>query len=395
MHKKLLNTLKLAPVLACFLATTGHAADIAGQSNMKALVDRTIQPLKEKFNIPGMAIAITANGRSYFYNYGVMSKESRKPVTTETLFEVGSLSKTFAATLAAYAQANGKVSLSDSVTTHLPELRGSSFDNMTLLNLGTHTSGLPLFMPDDMTSTDQLMRYLREWKLAHPAGTRRVYSNIGTGLFGMIAATSLQMPYEKAVEEKLLRPLGMTSSYFTVPAHKMAAYAQGYTTKDLPVRLNAGLLGAEAYGIKTTAPDLLKFVNANLQPSMQPKVQPEASESTLQRAIAATHTGYFKTDAFIQGLMWERYAHPAPLQTLLTGNANTIAFQELGATKLDLPLQSHADALINKTGSTNGFAAYVAFVPSRQIGIVILANKNYPADQRVAAAHQILAGLKK
>ncbi|AWM26917.1 Beta-lactamase [Sinorhizobium fredii CCBAU 25509] len=64
-------------------------------------------------------------------------------------------------------------------------------------------------------------------------------------------------------------------------------------------------------------------------------------------------------------------------------------------TRLDPPLPPRDDALINKTGSTNGFGAYAAFVPAEHIGIVILANRNYPIPARVKAAYQILTELQR
>jgi beta-lactamase class C len=107
-----------------------------------------------------------------------MSKATARPVTGDTLFEVGSVSKTFTATLVAYAQSAGHLSLSDHASKYLPALRGSSFDNISLLNLGTHTSGgLPLQVPDDVKDNEQLMRYFRDWKPAYAPGSFRTYTN--------------------------------------------------------------------------------------------------------------------------------------------------------------------------------------------------------------------------
>jgi beta-lactamase class C len=78
---------------------------------------------------------------------------------------------------------------------------------------------------------------------------------------------------------------------------------------------------------------------------------------------------------------------------LLDGNAPEIIFNATPVTQLKPPGQPHDDVWINKTGSTNGFGAYVAFVPEKRLGIVILANKNYPIADRVTAAYQILRSL--
>ena len=81
----------------------------------------------KQHEIAGMAVAVTRQGEQHFYSFGLASWETRVPVTNDTLFEVGSISKTYSATLAAYAQALGRLSLADPVERHVPELAGSAF----------------------------------------------------------------------------------------------------------------------------------------------------------------------------------------------------------------------------------------------------------------------------
>ncbi|MGK9517822.1 serine hydrolase, partial [Salmonella enterica subsp. enterica] len=77
--------------------------------------------------IPGLSIAVVNKGKAQYFNYGVANKDTQQPVTEDTLFEIGSVSKTFTATLGGYAQATGKLKLSDKASQHLPALAGSAF----------------------------------------------------------------------------------------------------------------------------------------------------------------------------------------------------------------------------------------------------------------------------
>lgn len=354
---------------------------------VKGHVDSIIEPIMREYNIAGMAIAVTLNGQHYFYNYGVASKETQQAVTNGTLFEIGSISKIFTATMAAYAQVEGKLSLADPVSKHLPELQGSSFDKITLLNLGTYTSGgLPLQVPEEITNDSQFMDYLKHWQAEFPAGTRRLYSNPSIGLLGMVTARSLNKSFEDEIEKRLFPALGMRHSYINIPADQLVNYAQGYSKKDEPTRVNPGIIASEAYGVKSTSTDLIRFVDANMQVI--------SINEKLKRAITDTHRGYYTIGDMTQDLVWEQYTYPVTLKKLLVGNSPRVIFEPNPAIKLIPALAPQAKVLINKTGSTNGFGAYVAFVPSHKIGIVILANKNYPIDSRVSAAHQILTQLE-
>lgn len=374
------------------LKTTALALLLVGQTAMAAeteihtVVDAAVQPAIEQYRIPGLAVAIVHKGERHFFNYGVASRESGQAVDEHTLFELGSVSKLFSATLGAYAQAEGKLSLNDKASQHLPALRGSAFDHISLLDLATYTpGGLPLQFPDAVKNERQMLDYYRAWQPAYPAGSQRLYSNPSIGLFGHLAADSLGVSFEQALAQQLFPQLGMAESHVQVPPGQMARYAWGYRD-DQAIRVQPGPLDAEAYGVKSTAFDMLHFVEANLEPSRLP--------APLRQAIVATHQGYYRVGDMTQGLGWERYAYPISLQRLQGGNSTQMALQPHAVERFAKPQAVEGDLLLNKTGSTNGFGAYVVLLPARDTGLVILANRNYPNTERVRIAHQILSTLE-
>jgi beta-lactamase class C len=377
------NVVGAAVAGLCIMApATGRAAG----DDIETAVQQTIRPVMERYGIPGMAVGIVTRQQSRVYDYGIASKATGRPVTGDTLFEIGSISKTFTATLVSVAQVDGDLALSDMASKYLPSLRGSSFDKVSLLHLGTHTAGgFPLQVPDDITNGEQLMAYFLNWTPGHAPGTYRTYSNVSSGMLGMIAANSMHQDFTGLMEGKLFPALGLEHTYLEIPATQMENYAQGYSAKDVPIRMTHGVLWAETYGVRTTAGDMLRFVEANLR-------MLDLDEKP-QRAVTLTHTGYYRIGTMTQDLIWEEYRYPIALDKLLPGHSGKVRGTAKPAIALDPPLQPRDDVLIDKTGSTNGFGAYVAFVPGRKLGIVLLANKDYPIDARVTAAYKILTRL--
>jgi beta-lactamase class C len=109
----------------------------------------------------------------------------------------------------------------------------------------------------------------------------------------------------------------------------------------------------------------------------------------MRSAVEATHVGYFRVADMTQGLGWEQYAWPTSEEQLLRGNSDDMIGRPNPVVALT-PAASNGARLFNKTGSTGGFGTYVVFVPSLRLGIVLLANKNYPIPARVDAAYKIL-----
>jgi len=336
--------------------------------------------------IPGLAIAITDHGKQYFYEFGVADKASGQAVSRDTLFELGSISKTFSVSLAAKAEIDGKLSLQARVGDYLPALAGTPFGALTLLNLATHTTGgMPLQVPDAIHDDAQLTAWLKQWKPQHQPDSWRAYANPSIGMFGVITAKRLQTSYADALQEQLLPALGLKHTFVHVPADQQAAYAWGYDKNDKPVRVSPEVLADEAYGVKSSSNDMLRFVEANLG-----RVELAAP---LKQALDETRRGHYQRGAMTQDLVWEQYDYPLALQTLIEGNDNSYALEGTPVTALKPPLAPQPKVWVNKTGATNGFGAYVAFVPEMQRGVVLLANKNYPNAERVKLAWKLFEAL--
>ena len=383
--------MKLNNALVAILSLTSFVTfaktELTVSSQLKSVVDECAKGLINEYDIPGLAVAVTIDGKRYFYNYGLADESKGSLVTNDTIFELGSISKTFAATLTGYAQEKGKLDMDDKVKDYIPELENSALGNTKLVHVATYTAGgLPLQFPSEVTNDAEMMQYYKTWKPEYEAGTKRKYSNPSIGLFGYIGALSMKSDYTEMMETVILPELGMTNTFVDVPKDKLNNYAFGYSSEGKPVRVNPGILDAQAYGIKSTSSDMLQYIEANMGQAQL--------NTDIENALERTHTKYFDTDTFTQAVGWEGYDYPVSLSQLLKGNSSDVI---LNAKPVQASVSGTLgrDVWYNKTGSTGGFGAYVAYVPSEKIGIVILANKNYPNAERVEAAYHIISSVVK
>ena len=366
------------------LSASCVAADLSSQQ-VTSLVKAAIEPLMEQQAIPGMSVAVLYKGRAQFVNLGVADLASGRRVTENTLFELGSVSKTFTGTLAGILIRNGDIRLNDPVQKYWPQLTGEQWRPVRMLHLATYTAGgLPLQLPDEVTDQASLLRFYQEWQPKASPGTLRQYSNASIGLFGSLMVKG---DYEQAMARNVFQPLRLTRTYITVPPSMMLDYAWGYKNGQ-PVRVSPGMLDAEAYGVKSTARDMLTFMQANVDPNRL-----SSGNTVLRNAIRTAQSRYFKIGSFWQGLGWEIYDLPATADTIISDSDNDVALQPRPATLLNPVGPSLNASWVHKTGATNGFGAYIAFIPEQNSGIVMLANKNYPNPLRIKAAWQILQAL--
>ncbi len=383
MRFKKISCLLLPPLF--IFSTSIYAGNTPKEQEVKKLVDQNFKPLLDKYDVPGMAVGVIQNNKKYEIYYGLQSVQDKKAVNSSTIFELGSVSKLFTATAGGYAKAKGKISFDDTPGKYWKELKNTPIDQVNLLQLATYTSGnLALQFPDEVQIDQQVLTFFKDWKTKNVIGEYRQYSNPSIGLFGKIVALSMNKPFDQVLEKTIFPPLHLKNSYVNVPKTQMQNYAYGYNQENQPIRVNPGPLDAPAYGVKSTLPDMLTFINANLNPQKYPK--------DIQRAINETHQGFYQVGTMYQALGWEEFSYPAPLQTLLDSNSEQIVMKPNKVTAIS---KEPSVKMFHKTGSTNGFGTYVVFIPKENIGLVMLTNKRIPNEERIKAAYAVLNAIKK
>jgi len=220
---------RFLPIL--FLAAAMHAQTPSDDAIRAILADR-IDTLHHNV---GIAVGIVdANGRR-FVNHGAFSVDNPRPVAGDTLFEIGSITKVFTSTILADMVQRGEVSLDDPVAKFLPpdvKVPESGGKKITLVDLATHTSGLPRmpnnFAPRDPDNpysdygVDRLYAFLSGYALTRDIGEKFEYSNLGVGLLGTALARRAGMDYETLVRTRITGPLKMDSTGITLSAAQKA-----------------------------------------------------------------------------------------------------------------------------------------------------------------------------
>src|SRR5579885_3098099 len=176
----------------------------------------------DKFKIPGVAVGIWADGQESYACHGITSIDNPLPVDQNTLFVIGSVTKTYTATALMRLVAEGKVGLDAPVRRYIPELKladEQAAETITVLNLLNHTAGLDWrILVDTGEGDDALAAYVEKMaglKLIAPPGTRASYSQAGYNLAGRVIEKVTGMTYEQAIATLLFEPLGLTNSFYS------------------------------------------------------------------------------------------------------------------------------------------------------------------------------------
>ena len=298
---------------------------------LKALVDAAVQPVMKANDIPGLAVAISLKRRTALLQLWAGLEEDGRRVTPETLFEIGSVSKTFTATLAGYARPEDKMRLDDRASQHWPALRAAaSTASACSTSRPIPPAACTLQFPDSVQKDQaQIRDYYRQWQPTYAPGSQRLYSNPSIGLFGYLAARSWasRSTTHGAASVPGTGPPNRPTSTCPRRRWRSTPRATARTTArygSVPARWMPKATGGED---QRGRPAALR----RCQPASGAPGQPWA------QALDATHRGYYKVGDMTQGLGWEAYDWPISLKRLQAGNSTPMALQPHRIARLPAP----------------------------------------------------------
>lgn len=211
--------------LICLLTTLCESSgQEIPEKELTSKLDSYIQQVMEKFDIPGMTVAVTKGDQIiYTGSFGVRDLNTKEPMKPEYLFHMASVSKPFVATAIMQLVERGKMNLDEPVVTYLPyfKLADERYKDITIRQMLNHTSGMPDVddyewdKPQyDEGAAERYVRSLKDEKMIASPGERWQYSNMAFDALGDVIAKVSGQPFEIYVKENILRPLGMTESTF-------------------------------------------------------------------------------------------------------------------------------------------------------------------------------------
>ncbi|MFD0353426.1 serine hydrolase domain-containing protein [Streptomyces sp. NPDC127110] len=204
-----------------------------------AALSEFVEATAKEFGVPGVTVGVWADGRAAFASHGVTSIDHPLPVDENTLFQVGSATKTFTATALMRLVAEGRVDLDAPVRRYVPELvlaDEEAADAITVMNLLNHTSGLGWnIIVDTGDGDDALAAFvgrLAELELVGAPGDRASYSQAAYNLLGRVLENVTGLTYERAVASLLFEPLGLSNSFFGTADVMTRRFAVGHNADE-------------------------------------------------------------------------------------------------------------------------------------------------------------------
>lgn len=294
---------------------------------------------------------IDENGIDQYY-YGNIAKDE-SPIDENTIFETGSISKVFTSLILADMVVNGEISLDDPIDKFLPEnVKTPSKDGkkITLLDLATHTSGLPV-MPNYPPNPDSdkeyeynkdgMYEYLSDFEIPREIGSQYEYSNIGGSLLGHVLSLHAGKSYEQTLKERVLDKLGMDSTCINQCDELRDRFAKPHALGELVDEVGLDDEMAGAGGVRSSGKDMLVFLSYAMN----------LKYSELKESFELTQTANHEINEILSiGLGWH----------IIQTDERTIFWHN---------------------GATDGFASFFGFDSDSNHGVVVLTNSQVLVDE--------------
>ncbi|QEL23845.1 D-alanyl-D-alanine-carboxypeptidase/endopeptidase AmpH [Bosea sp. F3-2] len=311
---------------------------------------------------PGLILAVVRGEDSFIAGYGETAPDSGKEPDGRSIVRIGSVSKVFATDVLAAMTAAGRVALDAPLARYAPPGKTPlAFEDrpVTLLDLATHSAGLPREMADPATPPGEKnpfaayrASYYWDWLATHRpayrAGTTAMYSNFGFGLLGEALGRAGGKPFAQLVQEHLTTPLGMGDTVLRLSEVQKPRLMTGLDPFGKPdPNWEASEVMQASAGIYTTADDMVRWMRWHLADDAAGR-----PARTLAHALWRPHDGLSRlvgveaTDSEGMGLGWI-----------------------ISRSKDRVPL------LLGKSGGLGGFMSYVVLSPNRRLGIFVVASK--------------------
>src|SRR5258708_3668211 len=302
----------------------------------------------------GMVIALLDEHGAKIFHAGKLDNGTDAEVNADTLFEIGSVTKTFTALLALEMAKRGELNLDDPVAKYLPssvKVPSQGGKQITLLNLAVQDSGLPFNATNfignndeehyDSYTADRMYAFLSGYALEDPPGTKYQYSNVGMSLLGHVLERVSHTNFEALNLDRICRRLHMDSTYVTLPPAMKSRMAVGHDDNEKRAHDFAQKVRAAAGALRSSVNDLLKYLAAEIGLTNSPL----SSLMQQSQVIRHTHPPYFGKTA----MPWYDQNAFNPPGTELLGHG----------------------------GGTLGSAAFIGFDKKQRRGVVILSNQRY------------------
>ena len=361
-----------------------------------AKIDEIGEDELKKQGLPSLSLGVVIDGElAYAKGFGVADAATNARPDADTVYRIGSITKSFTATALLSLRDDGALSLDDPLSRWIPEASALVYPThdsppITLRQLLTHTSGLPRLgkLPgartDRANTEDELVKSLAGLTLENPPGTKHVYSNLGFALLGIVVGRAAHAPFREVVQKRVLAPLGMTSSVWDrgdVPAgHLAAAYAKG--PHGAPIATPHWLLGAEegAGGLYSSVRDMARYLAFQLA-AYPPRNA--ADGGPVRRS--SVREGHF--NALWDTLHVRVNQSPRKGESLLDAGAYRYGYGWVAQQTCEL------DQLIWHNGGVDGYRTDVAFLPEHGVGVIALINLAGASPE--AVVHRALVELRR